>query len=478
MADGSVAAAAAGLVNTLQGHVDDIRSILQCGICMRPLYEPFTLACGHTFCYSCLSSWFSGGRSKRTCPDCRAPVKQQPAPAYLVRAVVQMFTSRAELLDKEETTDDHRRCHQEETERLDKDKANEDPTNGGLFGGLFKKGPSLKPIIDVEDGVTRCPECSWELDSEMQCTACGYQEGDELSTDTSGSDLTDTDYDDSVFDADDYEDDPFDSQDADMLPLDSLGLMAASRLYGRPENRNTWQAFPSMSGQVPGIESFLAGFPAAFRPRPFLDTFDGEDEEEEEEEEEDDDYEVDSFIDDEENADMEEDIDGLDVESSSDRSTIVGSERNRQVPEVQYPTVQPARRPQANWDTPFPISDDEDSSEDDETTGYHDILEAEEDWNEDEDEGEDGTDDDEYDSEEPTRSHARRRVYVPDSISPAPEESESMDSSSPPRPRQPARANGGTTVQNAITIDDSDDEQPVGPVRRAGQRRHVRFSPY
>lgn len=89
------------LVNTLQGHVDDLRSMLQCGICIRPLYEPFTLACGHTFCYSvrflarpsfctssnflqCLSSWFSGGRSKRTCPDCRAPVKTQPAPAYLV----------------------------------------------------------------------------------------------------------------------------------------------------------------------------------------------------------------------------------------------------------------------------------------------------------------------------------------------------------------------------------------------------------
>lgn len=40
------------LVNTLQTHVDDIRSLLQCGICVRPLYEPFTIACGHTFCYS------------------------------------------------------------------------------------------------------------------------------------------------------------------------------------------------------------------------------------------------------------------------------------------------------------------------------------------------------------------------------------------------------------------------------------------
>lgn len=40
------------LVNTLQGHIDDLRTSLQCGICVRPLYEPFTLACGHTFCYT------------------------------------------------------------------------------------------------------------------------------------------------------------------------------------------------------------------------------------------------------------------------------------------------------------------------------------------------------------------------------------------------------------------------------------------
>lgn len=44
------------LLQTLQGHVDDIRSLIQCGICVRPLYEPYTLACGHTFCYGVSSS--------------------------------------------------------------------------------------------------------------------------------------------------------------------------------------------------------------------------------------------------------------------------------------------------------------------------------------------------------------------------------------------------------------------------------------
>lgn len=39
------------LLQTLQGHVEEIRALIQCGICVRPLYEPYTLACGHTFCY-------------------------------------------------------------------------------------------------------------------------------------------------------------------------------------------------------------------------------------------------------------------------------------------------------------------------------------------------------------------------------------------------------------------------------------------
>jgi hypothetical protein len=39
------------LLQTLQGHVEEVRALIQCGICVRPLYEPYTLACGHTFCY-------------------------------------------------------------------------------------------------------------------------------------------------------------------------------------------------------------------------------------------------------------------------------------------------------------------------------------------------------------------------------------------------------------------------------------------
>lgn len=64
--------------------LDDLRTLITCRVCIRPLYEPYTISCGHTFCYTCLRQWFDRDRTQKTCPDCRSKVVQQPAPAYLV----------------------------------------------------------------------------------------------------------------------------------------------------------------------------------------------------------------------------------------------------------------------------------------------------------------------------------------------------------------------------------------------------------
>ena len=94
-----------------------------------------------------------------------------------------MFTSRAELLDKGETTAEHLSHLQEESSKLDKDKSNTDPEHGGLFGGLFKpKPPAMQPIVDVDDGVTRCPMCNWELAENDVCEGCGYEWQGEVRT--------------------------------------------------------------------------------------------------------------------------------------------------------------------------------------------------------------------------------------------------------------------------------------------------------
>lgn len=72
------------LIKSLETDLDDLRLLVTCRICIRPLYEPYTIACGHTFCYSCLRQWFGRDLAQKTCPDCRTKVVQQPAPAYLV----------------------------------------------------------------------------------------------------------------------------------------------------------------------------------------------------------------------------------------------------------------------------------------------------------------------------------------------------------------------------------------------------------
>ena len=72
------------LLHTLEKSVEDLRSLVSCRVCVRPMYEPYTIACGHTFCYSCLAQWFASHNTNKTCPDCRAKVSQQPAPAYVV----------------------------------------------------------------------------------------------------------------------------------------------------------------------------------------------------------------------------------------------------------------------------------------------------------------------------------------------------------------------------------------------------------
>lgn len=74
-----------GLLETLETSLDDIRTLITCRVCVRPLFEPYTIECGHTFCYGCLVRWFERDRTKKSCPDCRADVLRPPAPAYLVR---------------------------------------------------------------------------------------------------------------------------------------------------------------------------------------------------------------------------------------------------------------------------------------------------------------------------------------------------------------------------------------------------------
>ncbi|KAF2198149.1 hypothetical protein GQ43DRAFT_443618 [Delitschia confertaspora ATCC 74209] len=162
-------------LKSLKSDFDNLRSHITCKICDRLLYEPYIISCGHTYCYSCLCTWFVNNKNK-TCPDCRAVVTQAPAPAYVIRDMTLIFIKRAELLPHGETLEEHSKWQKEEADIVQQDKSNEDPRTGGLFKGCFKPrvGHTLRVIVDEEDGVERCPLCSWELE-DGECAQCGLR---------------------------------------------------------------------------------------------------------------------------------------------------------------------------------------------------------------------------------------------------------------------------------------------------------------
>ncbi|KAF7505391.1 hypothetical protein GJ744_000937 [Endocarpon pusillum] len=172
------AAGTASLLQTFQAHVEDMRNLVLCKICIKPLYEPYTLGCGHTYCYSCLTSWFGGApnrRKRKNCPDCRAAVAIQPSPNYLLRDLVHMFISRVELLPEDETTAEHDEAKRIEAQLIETDRTTRTDGEPGLFKGAFSKArvQLYGPIHDEEDGVLRCPRCTWEME-DGECGQCGY----------------------------------------------------------------------------------------------------------------------------------------------------------------------------------------------------------------------------------------------------------------------------------------------------------------
>jgi len=167
-------------LNTLQHDIDAMRHLLTCQICHHFMYEPYALSCGHTYCYSCLSQWLGDNR-KKTCPDCRAEIYQQPTPSYVIRELVLVFVSRNQLLPDGETSEEHNKLAKDEADIVAKDKANMDEKKGGLFRGTFKRNRPLTTLHDPSDNVERCPICHWEVEDGF-CTNCGDSDsGDQFS---------------------------------------------------------------------------------------------------------------------------------------------------------------------------------------------------------------------------------------------------------------------------------------------------------
>ncbi|OJD23550.1 hypothetical protein ACJ73_05092 [Blastomyces percursus] len=398
------------LLRTVQGHVEDIRSLIYCGICVKPLYEPFTLACGHTFCYSCLTQWFVNHKRKKTCPDCRASVSAQPAPAYLIREIVQMFISRAELLEGDETTKEHLSNKLAETEKMESDKSNKDPVNGGLFQGCFKCPlPFNEPINDILDGVTRCPRCAWELE-EGECHHCGFSAvGYSSGGSHSDSDLSGEDGSITMTDALDEIEDGFSGIDTDDI--------AWNELYGDFE-------YPVHQHQQ-NVVSNASDLSSMNHRSDYSDDEDSHDSE------------MSDFIDD---GPIEEEA------IETDRSTVVGgntiisdSDSDMQSQIVAAPAVSRAPCPRQ----PIPFGDDDGDEEHDYgNNDYQREIAGNINNIDDDDYDDEGDDDDDEPVRAPTRTVQQRRQIF----------SYSINSASRLR-------NRATTASTRTSVLDSDDEE-------------------
>lgn len=75
-----------------------------------------------------------------------------------------------------ETTEDHRKWQQEEADIVEKDKKASGDQSSGLFRGCFllPSRRNARPIRDSQDGVDRCPQCTWELEDGF-CVQCEYR---------------------------------------------------------------------------------------------------------------------------------------------------------------------------------------------------------------------------------------------------------------------------------------------------------------
>ncbi|KAI0926459.1 hypothetical protein AcV7_005393 [Taiwanofungus camphoratus] len=293
---------------------------LTCQICLDLMHKPYALApCGHTACHACLVQWFSAPPAdippaevpppwlrRKTCPHCRATVKERPVEVWAVKDMVSTLVKSGLA---------HPSLDSPAPDPAP-DTASEDP-----WDGIFRKlnrgmgaehhHPMIFPdpphpamlhqvlgLHDAEDGsIYRCIDCGHELWDGV-CSSCGrvypgHAHAPHAHLDPSGDGEG---WDDEYWDGEE-----FDEWDAAMGPGGHLGGF----LWGAPlVPPQGWGMFggdtdvESVSGESAGGDTEVDDGPQPPQPRVVSIHPDEHEEEEDNSDDDGEGYES-SFIDDE-----------------------------------------------------------------------------------------------------------------------------------------------------------------------------------
>ena len=250
--------------------------------------------------------------------------------------MVQKFLSRAELLPEDETVQEHDKAREQEAKVVAADRSGR-----GLFEGLFRPtgfgfAHHHRPaILDQEDGVDRCPQCTWELE-DGGCLHCGWTVSDDETGDS--IDMGSVDLDSS------------DEEDPDFSDVDAFGEQIDVHVHPPSRPHRPLSLFDRHRAES---TAYPAG---SVSPRYYSDDDDEEDEEE--------DGEMDSFIENDEDLPNEVDDDGASVE------TVQGNRPVSGLPFQAAPPI-PGQFQFYGLDT-----EDEDSGEEDSIATGDDMAEA------------------------------------------------------------------------------------------------------
>ncbi|KAF9168575.1 E3 ubiquitin ligase [Actinomortierella ambigua] len=164
---------------------------MQCAVCVDYFAVPYTVECGHTFCYTCLHNWLA---IRKECPTCRTKLMRRPAMSFIVREQVQAAVERLPEPDRSAV---------KERLALEDASVKAKQADGDAWKGIFRPIEFVSTVFDKDDDVRRCVSCGWEVIGGA-CTGCN----------TAFSDVEDSDHSQDRTDGESGDEDAYDSNDS------------------------------------------------------------------------------------------------------------------------------------------------------------------------------------------------------------------------------------------------------------------------